>query len=182
MRSLALTRRRALSQVVTMLMILVVSVLMAGGTMTYYTMAVTSSTMKMEQLVINEAHIWTDASGAQAGIRVENIGGRDALVTAVEIRFVEEPWSSVYYSEGNGGPLTPCQGLNITGPFSHIVGEESLNFSQAEGSLLLPMGGSLILYVDQPDAIDISDLGYMVQISVCTSTLQYIYVVDVEMV
>lgn len=64
MKSSLSTKRRALSQVVTMLMILVVSVLMAGGTMTYYTMAVTSSTMKTEQLVINEAHIWVDASGA----------------------------------------------------------------------------------------------------------------------
>jgi hypothetical protein len=175
------TKRRALSQVVTMLMILVVSVLMAGGTMTYYTMAVTSSTMKTEQLVINEAHIWVDATGAQGGIRVENIGGRDALITAVEIRFVEEPWSSVYYAEGDGGTLTPTQDLNITGPFTHTVGDESLNFTQATGSLLLPVSGSILLYVDQPDSIDISDLGYMVQLSVCTSTIQYISVVDVEM-
>ena len=180
MKTSMLTKRRALSQVVTMLMILVVSVLMAGGTMTYYTMAVTSSTMKTERLVVNAAHIWVDASGAQAAVRVENIGGRDALITAVEIRFIEEPWSSVYYSEGNGGYLTPVQGLNITGPFSHTVGEETLNFTQAEGSLLLPIGESLVLYVDQPDSIDISDTGYMVEVSICTSTLRYIEVVDVE--
>ena len=180
MKTSMLNKRRALSQVVTMLMILVVSVLMAGGTMTYYTMAVTSSTMKTEKLVVNEAHVWVDASGAQAGVRVENIGGRDALITAVEIRFVEEPWSSVYCAEGDGGPLTPCQGLNITGSFSHEVGGATLNFTQAEGSLLLPIGGSLVLYVDQPDSIDISDLGYMVEVSICTSTLRYIEVVDVE--
>ncbi len=40
-----------------MLIILVVSVMMAGGTMTYYTMAVTSSTMKTERLVVSSAHI-----------------------------------------------------------------------------------------------------------------------------
>ena len=110
MKTSMLTKRRALSQVVTMLMILVVSVMMAGGTMTYYTMAVTSSTMKTERLIVSSAHIWVDASGAQAAVRVENIGGRDALITAVEIRFVEEPWSSVYYSEGNGGPSPHARG------------------------------------------------------------------------
>ncbi len=75
---------------------------------------------------------------------------------------------------------TPCQGLNITGPFNHTIGEGTLNFTQAEGSLQFPIGGSLILYVDQPDSIDVSDLGYMVEVSVCTSTLRYIEVVDVE--
>ncbi len=64
--------------------------------------------------------------------------------------------------------------------FSHTVGEETLNFTQAEGSLLLPIGGSLVLYVDQPDSIDISDTGYMVEVSICTSTLRYIEVVNVE--
>ncbi len=60
------------------------------------------------------------------------------------------------------------------------VGEETLNFTPAEGSLLLPIRGSLVLYVDQPDSIDISATGYMVEVSICTSTLRYIEVVNVE--
>ena len=70
--------------------------------------------------------------------------------------------------------------MNITGPFNHTIGEVTLNFTQAEGSLVLPIGRSLILYVGLPDSIDVSDLGYMIEVSVCTFTLNYIEVVNVE--
>ncbi len=83
------TRRRGLSQVITTLIILVVSVLMAGGTLTYYSSAVASSSIKMEQLVIREARVWVNETGSQTALHVENIGGRDALVTSVEVRYTE---------------------------------------------------------------------------------------------
>ena len=37
---------------------------MASGTVTYYSIAVTSSSLRQEQLNIGEAHIWVNASGA----------------------------------------------------------------------------------------------------------------------
>jgi len=174
------TRKRGLSQVVVTLIILAVSVLMASGTLTYYSMAVTTSSMRMEQLVIREARIWANETGSQAAVHVENIGGRDALITSIEVRYIEEEWSEIYYTSGGGGTLTPTQRLNITGSFTHTVGDEDLNFAQSSGSLLLPVSGSLIIYIDQPDSIAVSDIGAVVHIYVCSSTLQYIAVVNVE--
>ena len=100
MTSLKIGKRKGLSQVVTTLIILVVSVMMTTSTLTYYSMTVTSSALKMEQLTINEFHVWVNESGAQAAFQVENIGGRDAIITSIEIQNVEEPWSDVYYAYG----------------------------------------------------------------------------------
>jgi len=175
------TRRKALSQVVTTLIILVISILMTSGTLISYSTAVASSSLKMEQLVIREARVWVNETGAQSAVQVENIGGRDALITTVEVRYIEEEWSSIYYAHGECTPLTPVQGMNITGPFSHTVADATLNFTQATGSILLPVGGSIVIYIDQPDSLDITDLGTIVYINVYTSTLQYIDVIDVEL-
>jgi len=173
--------RRGLSQVVTTLILLVISILMASGTVAYYGIAVTSSSLKQEQLVIREAHVWVNASGAQAALRVENIGGRDALIDAVEIRYVEAPWTSVYHAAAAAdGGLTPAQGMNITGSFSHAVGDTTLNFTQASGSIVLPVGEEIILYIDQPDSITVDDIGDAITIMVYTSSNQYLALVDVE--
>jgi len=173
-------RRRALSQVVSTLIILVVSVLMAGGTVTYYTVAVTSSSLKQEQLLVREARVWVNASGSQAAVLVENIGGRDALIDSIEVRFVEVPWGSVYHASAVDGELTPAQGLNITGPFNHTVGGVDLSFTQASGSVVLPVGEAVILYLDDPDSIGIADVGTVVDIVIYTSANQYLALVDVE--
>ncbi|MBA7689726.1 hypothetical protein ES703_98236 [subsurface metagenome] len=176
MTSLKTGKRKGLSQVVTTLMILVISILMTTGTLTYYSMTVTSSVMKTEQLVIQKAHIWVNESGAQAAFQVENIGGRDALITSIEIQYIEEPWSDVFYACGSCEKLTPVQGLNITMSFVH----NEFNFTEATGSLLLPKEGKLIIYVDQPNSIDVYDLGNMAHITVWTSAIQYLAFVDVE--
>ncbi len=172
--------RKALSQVVSTLIILVVSVIMAGGTVTYYSIAVTNSSMKQEQLAIDRSHIWANYSGAQAAFVVENIGGRDALIDAVEVRYIEIPWESVYYASAVEGTLTPSQGLNITGSFNHTVGGTELSFTQASGSIVLPVGEGIILYIDQPDSLDINHIGTITTIVVYTSSNQYIALVEVE--
>lgn len=87
-------RKRGLTQSVTLMILLVLSVVMAGGTVGLYTLSVTKSAMKMEQIVIRNTRIWANASGSQVALHVENIGGRDALITSIEVGFVEEGWDS----------------------------------------------------------------------------------------
>lgn len=176
MTPLKIGKRKGLSQVVTTLIILVISVMMTTSTLTYYSMTITSSAINMEQLTINEFHVWVNESGAQAAIQVENIGGRDALITSIEIQYIEEPWSEIYYAYGSCDKLTPTQGLNITNSFIH----NEFNFTQATGSLLLPKEGKLIIYVDQPNSIDVYDLGNMAHITVWTSAIQYLAFADIE--
>jgi len=176
MRSIWKIKRRGLSQTVSTLLILVTSVLMAGGTLTFYGTSIAANAMKMEQLVIRNTHIWANSSGSQAALCVENIGGRDALVDAVEFSDVEEPWESIYYADYGNATLVPVSGLNITAPFT--LG--ALSFQRAQGSILIPTGESVFIYVDQPDSIDTGDLGNVVTIIIYSSTLPYITVDDVQ--
>ena len=176
MRSIRKIKRRGLSQTVTTLLILTTSVLMAGGTLTFYGGSIAANAMKMEQLYIRTTHIWTNSSGSQAALHVENVGGRDALVDALEFSDVEEPWDSIYYADYGNASLVPVCGLNITAPFA--LG--NVTFQRAQGSVLIPAGESLFIYVDQPDSIDTGDLGNVVTIIVYSSTLPYITVDSVE--
>jgi hypothetical protein len=180
MKSSSSQKRRGLTQSVTTMILLVLSVLLASGTMGLYTFSVASSTMKTEQLVIRSVRIWADPSCSQVALHVENIGGRDALLTSIEVGYVEELWSSIYIAEGEGGVMTPAEGLNITGVFNHTVSGAEYEFIPATGSIIIPVSGSLMIYVDNPAAVDLQDLGTVVEVAVYTSTLPYVTMDDVE--
>ena len=72
--------RLALSTVVTTLIILVVSVLLAG-VVTYFAINVTSTRTQEESLSVTKQHIWVDDTGAAVGaIMITNTGGRDVVI------------------------------------------------------------------------------------------------------
>lgn len=174
--------QRGLSQVVSTLIILVTTVLMASGTVAYYSIVVTSSALKQEQLALDKVHIWVNTSGAQAAFIVENIGGRDALIDTIEVKYIEIPWENVYHASAADGALTPAQHLNITGSFNHTIGETMLSFDMATESIVLPVGEAVILYIDQPDSLDVGHLGTLASIAIYTSSNQYTALVEVEVV
>jgi FlaG/FlaF family flagellin (archaellin) len=174
------SKKKALTQVVTTLILLAISILLAGGTVGYYASSVAASTMKMEHLVFREARVWVNESGAQAAFVIENIGGRDSLIDAIEVNYVEESWSSIYYARDTRSMLFPVEGMNITGLFSFVDGNKTIDFVQGSDSIVLPYGECLIVYIDQPDSIELNYLGFIVHIAVYTPTLQYYELVDVE--
>ena len=163
-----------------MMILLVLSVGLASGTVGLYTLSVTTSAMKTEQLVIRSARIWADPSSSQVALHVENIGGRDALITSIEVGYVEAPFGSIYLAEGEGGIMEPAEGLNITGAFNHTVSGMEYSFEPVIGSMMISVSGSVLIYVDNPETVDIQDLGMVVEVIVYTSTLPYMTMDDVE--
>ncbi len=152
------------------MILLFLSVVLVTGTMGLYTLLITTSAMKTEHLVIRGARIWADSSGSQVALHVENIGGRDALITAIEVGFVEESWDSVFYAEGR----------NITGAFNHTISGVEYSYEPVTGSIMIPVSGSVLIYMDNSETVDIQDLGMVVEIIVYTSTLPYMTMDDVE--
>ena len=76
-----LKNRLALSTVVTTLIILVVSVLLAG-VVTYFAINVTSTRVQEESLALTKQHVWyqSGSSGESlAAIMIINTGGRDIV-------------------------------------------------------------------------------------------------------
>src|SRR5512138_3362508 len=88
-----LKNRLALSTVVTTLIILVVSVLLAG-VVTYFAINVTSTRVQEESLALTKQHVWYyTADGAEAAIMIINTGGRDIVIDKLSVRGQEVAWS-----------------------------------------------------------------------------------------
>ena len=87
----------ALATVITTLIILVVSILLAG-VLTYFATNVVSTRVQQESVSVTNAHIWVNAAGnAEGAIMISNLGGRDIVIGKIEIRGIPCSWGNVYY-------------------------------------------------------------------------------------
>ncbi|MEA2089991.1 MAG: hypothetical protein U9O89_04450 [Thermoproteota archaeon] len=166
-----LKNRKGLSTVVTTLIILVVSVLLAT-VVTYYAINMTTTRVQEENLKVTKAHIWANSSFQQAAFVIKNIGGRDTLIDKVQIRGYEIAWTSVYYNKSASEPtsdLTLIDNL-VTHP----------DYTLATADLSLKSGQCLTMYIDTPGTISVSDIGTTASITVFTASAQYKVEVNVE--
>src|SRR3972149_6765229 len=96
-----LKNRLALSTVVTTLIILVVSVLLAG-VVTYFAINVTSTRVQEESLALTKQHVWYETTNstvpATAAIMIINTGGRDVVLAKLTVRGQEVAWANVQYA------------------------------------------------------------------------------------
>ena len=90
----------ALSTVITTLIILVVSVLLAG-VVTYFAINVVSTRVQQESLTVNYAHVWVDSSGTAVGaLMITNTGGRDVVINQIQVRGQPIVWSTTLVYSG----------------------------------------------------------------------------------
>jgi hypothetical protein len=191
-----LKNRLALSTVVTTLIILVVSVLLAG-VVTYFAINVTSTRVQEESLALTKQHVWykSGASGESlAAIMIINTGGRDIVLDKLSVRGQEVTWAGetqkVYYS-------TTTQSISADLPFvaaAELTAGKDLsgNFSLGPGviptlattssDLTLQSGRTMIIYITAPDSITINDIGLTVAITVFTSQAMYYKETNVQAV
>jgi hypothetical protein len=165
--------RLALSTVVTTLIILVVSVLLAG-VVSYFAINVTSTRVQEEAVHLSKQHVWHDGNEtSQAAFLMINTGGRDLVIDKISVRGQESDWTNVYYAETTSSISddltyneTLADGGNIT------IGTE-FTFTQASDDVTLRSGYSIIVYVDSPDSISVNDIGLTVGMTVHTSQAMY---------
>jgi hypothetical protein len=167
--------RWALSTVVTTLIILVISVLLAS-VVTYFAINVTSTRVQEESLALAKQHVWYDSSNqkAQAAIMIINAGGRDIVIDRLTVRGQECAWSKVLYfvtGDSISGDLFYNTTLIDGGSIS--VGGSSRVFKQATSDLTLQSGKTLIIYMSNPDSISVNDIGLTVSVNIFTSQAMY---------
>jgi hypothetical protein len=167
--------RWALSTVVTTLIIIVISVLLAS-VVTYFAINVTSTRVQEESLALAKQHVWYDSSNqkAQAAIMIINAGGRDIVIDRLTVRGQECAWSKVLYfvtGESISGDLSYNTTLIDGGSIS--VGGSSRVFKQATTDLTLQSGKTLIIYMSNPDSISVNDIGLTVSVNIFTSQAMY---------
>jgi hypothetical protein len=93
-----LKNRGALSTVVTTLIILVVSVLLAG-VVTYFAINVVSTRVQEESLNLQYQHVWFSATDqmAEAAVMITNTGGRDVVLQTVAVRGQTVPTTDLFW-------------------------------------------------------------------------------------
>jgi len=184
-----LKNRKALSTVVTTLIILVVSVLLAG-VVTYFAINVTSTRVQQESLNLMYQHLWfdtTSGTGAEAAIMIVNTGGRDVVLNNIAVRGQAVSWGNVFYnisSKAITGDLTYNATLFTTTSGkanSTVVGLNTyiLN-TNPTNSLTLASGSTMLIYVVNPDSISVNDIGLTIAISVFTAQATYYKETNVE--
>ena len=166
-----LRNRYALSTVVTTLIILVVSVLLAG-VVTYFAINVTSTRVQEESLHLTKQHVWYDAGNAasQAAIMLINTGGRDVVLDKITCRGQEKAWTGIYYATTTDSITPDLSFIDNVGGGSTIVG---LTLVAATSDLTLKSGESMVIYIDTPDSITINDIGLTVALTLFTSQAMY---------
>jgi len=181
-----LKNKKALSTVVTTLIILVVSVLLAT-VVTFYAINVTTTRVQEESLQIFKLHTWHNGTNfAETAFLVINTGGRDVVLDKITVRGQECEWDSVYYYKGqitvneDLGYVTPS-GTSLDGLNATIGGEESsYTLGAASSDIILPSGYTLIVYIANPDHISVSDIGVTVGVTIFTANAQYYKEANVE--
>ena len=167
--------RKGLSTVVTTLIILVVSVLLAT-VVTYYAINITSTRVEEESLSVRKAHVWVSTAGTttdtQAAFVIINTGGRDVVLDKITVRGQEIDWTDVYYSISDTAPSGDLSYQNET-----TIGS---SYTQATDDLLLPSGKSATIYITDPGSISLQDIGTTVSIVVFTAQAQYYKECNVE--
>jgi flagellin-like protein len=167
-------KKRGLSEVVSTLILLVVTILLAG-VVTYYATNVTTVRTETEEVRISKAHIWVNDTGAVGAFKVQNLGGKDVLLDKITVRGVEETWSDVYYFRVPSGTVingdmnrTTYEDLDVA--FEII---DTNNYTRASADIPLISGGELLVYIKGPDNVQMDDIGTTVSISIFTANAQY---------
>jgi hypothetical protein len=174
-------RRRALAQVVSTLILLVVSILLSG-VVVYYSVNIISTRVQTEEVRLGRQHVWVNSTGAVGALKVQNLGGRDILIDKLEVRGVLAAWSSVYYYRVPSGTIIAGD-LNVTS-YSNLSGASAIidgkTYTQPSSDMPLISGGDLLVYIKGPGNINPNDIGTTVSFSVFTGLSQYITECNVQ--
>jgi len=178
-----LKNKKGLSTVVTTLIILVVSVLLAT-VVTFYAINVTTTRVQEESLYLTKQHIWYNTTGgwAQGAIVIVNTGGKDVVIDKLTVRGQDSDWTDVFYWR-TSSTVTISTDLSVTpdvlpdmatsNTTSITVQGTPRTFARATDDITLKSGDTMVVYIDHPDSIALNDVGITVGITVFTANAQY---------
>jgi hypothetical protein len=173
-----LKSKKGLSTVVTTLIILVVSVLLAS-VVTFYAINVTTTRVQEENIQVYKLHTWHNSTNfAETAFLIVNTGGRDLVIDKITVRGQECTWTDVFYNKTTdtiNSDLSWAPYANLTSGGTVNVGGSNYEFAAgASGQdLVLKSGYSMIVYIRNPDHISVNDIGVPVGITVFTANAQY---------
>ncbi|HVP41738.1 MAG TPA: hypothetical protein VMS95_07280 [Candidatus Krumholzibacteriaceae bacterium] len=173
-----LKNKKALSTVVTTLIILVVSVLLAT-VVTFYAINITTNRTQQESLYMSNLHVWyntTSPGWAEAAFVLINTGGRDAVLQSITARSQQSLWTDVYFLTTHTATINSLAVTTIQPSGASInpsVNGTATTLKQATGVITLKSGYTLIVYINHPDSVAQNDVGTPVAVTVFTANAQW---------
>ena len=183
--------KKALSQVITTLIILVVAVRLTG-VVTYYATNVTMVRTTQEEVRIRKPHIWVEEGGnAYAALMIQNTGGRDVLVDKLTIRGVEAPWGDAtvvvqYYKVLSGDDVSADFEVMknasdyVFGMIGSVPANNASGWTNSTADMPLQSSASLLVFIKNPPNIALYAVGTTISMAVYTSNAQWIVETVVE--
>jgi flagellar basal body-associated protein FliL len=180
-----LKNRLALSTVVTTLIILVVSVLLAG-VVTYFAINVVSTRVEEESVIVQKQHVWcSEDNTAAAAFMLTNTGGRDVVLSKIACRGQDSDIATeVFYAVAETDDdltmdLNYTAGVTIAA--NDTVGDFTNKLAVPAGTnIVLTSGSTIAVYINTPDSISVNDIGLTVALTVFTSQAMYYKETNVE--
>lgn len=185
--------KKGLSTVVTTLIILVFSVLLAMMAINY-TNGLTRARMKssqQEDVRFEKIHAWVDplTNGTDRSVvafKIHNIGGKSAALQTIDVRGNEVDWTTVYFhlvnktSEGAllYADLSYIDWASLNGDNVTIGGYE---YTQSLGSVFVGPGEKLVLYIKAPEIMYKSNIGQPASISIGTANANFMTETVIEL-
>lgn len=178
--------KRGLSNAVSTLIVLVISVLLAT-VVTYYAINITSARIEEECIQVTKTNVWANGTQAVAATVIKNVGGRDVVIDMLAVRSIESDWNKTYYWFANEQITDDVEyhywdnATKLTGAYVELVVQGSnRTFKRASTDLILPSGGTLVVYIRDPDSIGINDIGTPVSVTVHTVQAKHIEETNVK--
>lgn len=190
----------ALSLVITSLIILTISVLLAC-TVTYFAINIANTRVhdeSLQSIVITKFHVWVPSDSpndTEAAFIVVNTGGRDIVITKISVRGQDacvppypnasNPIQAVCYAVTNNSISKDLGYIHSVSTGGDVVSIDDnpandLTLNQALGPMTLCSGESMVCYIAQPDSITINDIGLIVPLEIYTGQSMYYRETNVE--
>ena len=181
-----LKSKKGLSTVITTLIILVVSVLLAT-VVTFYAINLTTNSTQQESLYMSNLHVWYNTASpgwAEAAFVLTNTGGKDVVLQSITARSQPTAWTNVYYNASNTWTVTtlyPTAAKLTTSSFVPLNGTYGTagttvmqgKLTAATSVITLKSGYTLVVYIMSPDSIGQNDVGTPVAVTVFTANAQW---------
>jgi hypothetical protein len=158
-----LRNRLALSTVITTLIILVVSILLAS-VLVFFATNVVSTRVQEENLYVSNQHIWVDETTGNAvgALMITNTGGRDVVINKIAVRGQTSEWTNVY-----------TNGTAVGNDILFALNPTTNGYVVASGKLVLQSGSAIGIMITAPDSIALNDIGLTVSIGIHSAQAVY---------
>jgi hypothetical protein len=175
-----LKNKKALSTVVASLILLVVSVLLAGVA-SYFALNVAGSRVQQEKLYLSNVAVWyknsTDSLGS---LLVTNTGATDIVLSKVTIKGQESPWNGsqtyVLFTKIEGilsANLEYIANFNQTGTNQLTLDGTDYDFTVVSENLILQSGWTMLFFIVNPQNLIVYDVGTPVRVTISTGQALY---------